>query len=137
MVERILVAVDGSDDSLRAVEWVADFAATIGAGVVAVHALGLLERVDAPREEIEDRLRSVWCAPLEAAGIPTRHVVRDGPPVPVVLAVADEENVDLIVLGSRGLGGHPQLLLGSTSTQVAQLSRRPVTIVPGSRDLRP
>jgi nucleotide-binding universal stress UspA family protein len=47
-----------------------------------------------------------------------------------VLVAADDEDVDLIVLGSRGLGGYPELLLGSTSTQVAQHSSRPVTIVP-------
>ncbi len=47
-----------------------------------------------------------------------------------VLAVAEEEDADLVVLGSRGLGGYPEQLLGSTSTQVAQRSTRPVTIVP-------
>ena len=47
-----------------------------------------------------------------------------------LLAAADEEDADLIVVGSRGLGGFPQLLLGSTSTQLAQHSSRPVTIVP-------
>jgi nucleotide-binding universal stress UspA family protein len=59
-----------------------------------------------------------------------RHLLRDGNPVSVILAVADEEAVDLIVVGSRGLGGYPELLLGSTSTQIAQRSSRPVVIVP-------
>jgi nucleotide-binding universal stress UspA family protein len=54
----------------------------------------------------------------------------DGPPAAVVLAAADDADVDLIVLGSRGVGQYPEQLLGSTSTQVAQHSTRPVTVVP-------
>ena len=129
-LERIVVAVDGSDNSLAAVRWTAGLAAATGAEVVAVHATGLLDQLQGGDDEIGRRLASTWCEPLESAGIPLRAVVRDGHPVAVVLAVADEEDVDLIVLGSRGIGAYPEQLLGSTSTQVAQRSDRPVTIVP-------
>jgi nucleotide-binding universal stress UspA family protein len=57
-------------------------------------------------------------------------VVRDGSPVTALLAVAEDEGADLIVVGSRGLGGYPEQLLGSTSTQVAQHAPCPVAIVP-------
>lgn len=137
-LDRILVGVDDSDNSTPAVEWAAEIARTTGAEVVAVHALGLLDRFDPQRPvpaqrhrvEIEQRLDTLWCAPLARAGVRYRHQVRDGNPVAVLLAAADEEDVDLIVVGSRGMGGYPELLLGSTSTQVAQHSKRPVTIVP-------
>jgi len=133
--DRILVAVDGSENSVAAVTWAADLASSTGAEVIAVHALGLLERIDRElepsephRDEIRQRFETEWCAPLD--GVRNRRLLRDGSAVPVLLGVADEEDVDLIVLGSRGLGGYPELLLGSTSTQVAQHSHRPVTIVP-------
>ena len=138
-LDRILVAVDGSDNSLAAAGWAGALGATVGAEVVAVHALGLLERLgpgedkvpaQAHRGEIEALLAEEWSAPLAAAGAQHRCVLRDGTPVQVVLDVAEEEGVDLIVLGSRGLGAYPEQLLGSTSTQVAQHSSRPVTIVP-------
>ncbi len=137
-LERIVVAVDGSDNSLTAVDWAAQLAGATGAEVVAVHALGLLERMDTEdpvpaqpnRDEIQRRFETTWCAPLDREGVRSRRLIRDGNPVSVVLAVADEEDADLVVLGSRGLGGYPEQLLGSTSTQVAQRSTRPVTIVP-------
>jgi nucleotide-binding universal stress UspA family protein len=137
-LERIVVAVDGSDNSLTAVDWAAQLAGLTGAEVVAVHALGLLEHLEAEdpvpaqphRDEIQRRFETTWCAPLDRAGVRSRRFVRDGNPVSVVLAVAAEEDADLVVLGSRGLGGYPEQLLGSTSTQVAQRSTRPVAIVP-------
>jgi nucleotide-binding universal stress UspA family protein len=137
-LERIVVAVDGSDNSLVAVAWAAGLAAHTGAEVIAVHALGLLEQMgtDGPvpsqpnRDEIARRFESDWCAPLDQPEVRCRRIVRDGNAVSVLLGVAEEEDADLIVVGSRGLGGYPELLLGSTSTQVAQRSHRPVTIVP-------
>jgi nucleotide-binding universal stress UspA family protein len=138
-LDRIIVAVDGSDNSLAAVGWAAGLAEATGAEVVAVHAVGLLEQLDedgAPvatqphRDEIQHQFEVTWCAPLDRASVRCRRLLRDGNPVSVLLAVADEEDADLLVLGSRGLGGYPEALLGSTSTQVAQHSSRPVTIVP-------
>lgn len=135
--ERILVGVDGSAGSLRALRWAAELAGALGAEVVAVHAQGLLERLGdevvpsrSHREEIRRRFEAEWCAPLDRPGLRSRSVLRDGPPVAALLAAATEEAADLIVVGSRGVGGFPELLLGSTSTQVAQHAPCPVTIIP-------
>lgn len=135
---RIVVAVDGSPGSGLALEWAVGLAEAVDAEVVAVHALGLLDELtpgtkvpaQAHRDEIERRFEEEWCAPLAGHDVPCRRLLRDGAAVDVLLAVAEEVDADLIVLGSRGLGGYPELLLGSTSTQVAQHSTRPVTIVP-------
>jgi nucleotide-binding universal stress UspA family protein len=137
-LERIVVGVDGSENSLAAVRWAGGLALAVDAEVVAVHAVGLLERLggddpvpaEAHREEIRHRFETTWCAPLDGTGVRCRRLVRDGPPVSVLLEVVGEVAADLVVVGSRGLGGHPSLLLGSTSTQVAQLAGCPVTVVP-------
>lgn len=138
-LDTMVVGVDGSPNSLAAVTWAAGMAALSGARVVAVHSLGLLDRLrpdDEPvassshRDEIGEALRTVWCAPLLDAGVEHTCELRDGNPVTVLLATADEVGADLIVVGSRGLGGFPELLLGSTSTQVAQHASVPVTIIP-------
>ncbi|HEX4820396.1 MAG TPA: universal stress protein [Acidimicrobiales bacterium] len=137
-LEQIVVGVDGSNNACRAVEWAAGLASVTGARVVAVHALGLLfhgeggdvRPAQPMRAEIQRKLQEEWCAPLAAAGVTYESRVVDGSPVMVVLGAADDADADLIVLGSRGVGGFPELLLGSTSTQVAQLAHRPVTIIP-------
>lgn len=136
-VRRIVVGVDDSEGSRSAVAWATVVARGTGAEVVAVHAVGLLERLTTgervPARSHLDEVRAQmdgWCAPLAAAGVAWRPVLRDGGAVHVMLATAADEDADLIVVGSRRLGGSSPLLLGSTSTQIAQESPRPVTLVP-------
>ena len=50
----------------------------------------------------------------------------------VLLGAGEDVDADVLVLGSRGMGGYPELLLGSTSTQVAQNGTRPVLIIPSA-----
>ena len=135
--DRIVVGVDGSENARPAVVFAWSLAREVGAEVVAVHSVGLLERFETGPEidVIRDRLERDWCAPAHGSDVPARFVVRDGDPVSVLLGAADEVEADLIVVGSRGLGGHPELLLGSTSTQVAQRSTRPVVVVPSGARL--
>ena len=126
-IQRMVVGVDGSDNARRAVDWAAGLAALVDAEVIAVHSLGLLEH---DRQDIKRLFEQDWCAPLSAPGVRSRCELRDGNPVDVLLAAGEEFDADVLVLGSRGLGGFPEQLLGSTSTQVAQHARRPVVIVP-------
>lgn len=134
---RLAVGVDGSPNSLAAVEWAAGLARLVGAEVIAVHALGLLERLEADppvpveghHDEIRRRFGQVWTAPLNDLRAPARRDMRYGRAADVLLAVCEEEDVDLLVVGTRGLGG-TGLVLGSTSAEVAQRCRRPVVVVP-------
>src|SRR5690606_25842978 len=84
----------------------------------------------AHRDEVVARFEGTWCARLDRSTVASRRIARDGNAVSVLLAVADELDADVAVVGSRGIGDHPELLLGSTSTQVAQRARRPVVVVP-------
>jgi nucleotide-binding universal stress UspA family protein len=138
----IVVGVDGSDASGRAVAWAASLGGALGAEVVVVHALGLIHRrptgetvaSDTHRDEIREELERAWCAPLREAGVPYRSELREGNPVTALLETAEATQASLLVVGNRGLGGFPGLLLGSTSAQVAQHARRPVVIVPDLTD---
>jgi nucleotide-binding universal stress UspA family protein len=82
-------------------------------------------------QSVEHGIRALF-EPLET---PWRVIQEQGHPVDAILDVAERENVDLIVLGSRGLRGVKELLLGSVSSGVLHHSSCPVLIVRGDSAL--
>jgi nucleotide-binding universal stress UspA family protein len=61
-------------------------------------------------------------------------ILRSGPsPAGELLALADEQDVDLVVVGTHGRHGLPHLLLGSVAERVLRNSPRSVLVVPGPR----
>jgi nucleotide-binding universal stress UspA family protein len=134
---RIVVGVDGSNTAQEALRWAVRLGEVVGAEIVAVHAVGLLEEVhdrdvaeDSWRARLRDLVEEVWCAPLARTRCRHRVELREGHPVDVLLAAADDEPAALTVVGSRGVGANPALALGSTSLRVLQAARVPVLVVP-------
>lgn len=139
---KIVVGVDGSEHSLRAVAWCAKYAGALGAEVVAVHAIELpvypshagfvpMPVYSPPDlEKLQAVLVGQWCEPLTSAGVSFRPVLDEGYPANVIEATAEAENADLVVAGRRGLGGFAELLLGSTSHHLSHHLTRPLVIVP-------
>jgi nucleotide-binding universal stress UspA family protein len=137
---RIVVGVDGSATSQEALRWATGLGEALGAEVVAIHALGLLDRWHDPdasarswRRTLCALVEQTWCAPLARSRGTHRVEVRDGDPVDVLLAAVEDEHADLLVVGSRGVGDGPELALGSTSLHVLQAARVPVLVVPNRR----
>jgi nucleotide-binding universal stress UspA family protein len=141
-VATMLVGTDGSPSAERGVRYATGLAAQLGARVLLVHAVGLLERLpgheaepaSAVRAEVERRLREEWCAPLVEAGIEYECLLEAGPPVLAVPRVAERESVDLIVVASHGRGNAAALPLGSTSHALVQVSTIPVLVVPAAAE---
>lgn len=142
----ILVGVDGSPESRAAVEWTVILAGALSARVLAVHAVGLMERLDREHdpvpasghlEEIRSTFEHEWCGPLRDLPDGFRTELSYGPPADVLLSLADQEGADLVVIGSRGRGRAARGALGSTSARVAQAAGIPVLIVPGHPRVAP
>jgi nucleotide-binding universal stress UspA family protein len=143
--KKILVGVDGSSGSARALEWAIELARALQAKIVAVHvaelltpsALGLgLAPIDLPDDwagELRERFENEWTAPLKSAGVAYQTVFASGAPAPALMAIAHEQHPDLIVTGSRGLGGFGELLLGSVSHQLVMHAQIPVVVIPPER----
>ena len=135
---RIIVGVDGSENSRRALGFVAELAAATGWDVVAVHAVGLLaarqEAGPAPAHHELEQLRQVfteqWCEPLRAAGVNYQCLQVEGGPVDALLRLGTEVGATVCVVGRRGNRPHAELVLGSTSLQLAESSSIPVMVVP-------
>jgi nucleotide-binding universal stress UspA family protein len=141
---KIVVAVDGSAWSTRAVEWCAEYAPALKGEVVVVHSVDIPVYVSSEfgigpiampmppeldRDELRDVIEREWCAPLTKANVSFRVELTHGSPAPAIMAVAEQEAADLVVVGRRGRGGFAELLLGSTSHHLSHHLGRPLLIV--------
>jgi nucleotide-binding universal stress UspA family protein len=139
MFRKVLIAVDGSAHAKRALAYGAKIAAQNKAEVVLFHVMHHLgsDRIPAGLEELEhaehvhlteaDLLRSVAEAVVNEArdlvgvqgATKVQSVIEDGDPATRILAYCKAHEVDLIVMGHRGLGGLASLLIGSVSQKVS------------------
>ena len=96
------------------------------------YGLAPIELPDNWLDDLRQRLENEWSAPLKQAGIRYRTVFETGSrgPAATLIAVAKDEHADLIVTGSRGLGGFGELLLGSVSHQLVLHAPMPVVVIP-------
>jgi nucleotide-binding universal stress UspA family protein len=139
-MDRIVVGIDGSEPSRRALRWAIEEARLRGADVEAVHAwtppyvggypytatvFDPVEYERAARQLLDDVVDEADAAGLSA---PIERLVIDGPAARGLLDAA--KDAALVVVGSRGRGGFAGLLLGSTSQQVCHHATCPVVVIP-------
>ena len=167
-MERIMVAIDGSDHSDKALGLASDIAAQSGAELVLLHVISDKPLTDAERQMAEVEYLDEIADGLEVTGIDpagdlqtrtqrvlqhyadlthrirealgqrllsrsrsrarekgvrsVQSVLEDGDPASTILRLAKGLHVDMLFLGSRGLGNAKGLLMGSVSHKVAQLA---------------
>jgi nucleotide-binding universal stress UspA family protein len=138
----IIVGIDGSGHSQRALEWAMNEAALrhVPLTVITVHEVAVGYRGSAisyPDDHaLADRARRL--AQDEAdkvlAGLagprPESMTVEAISGVPAEELITSSRNADLIVLGWRGVGGFARLLMDSTSLEIASHAHCPVVIIP-------
>lgn len=126
---RILVGVDGSVGSDRALRWSIELARELDAEIVAVHVLelprhpiNLVRFIEVGKvsdkalgDELQATFEGDWCAPLHDAGVKYRTILAAGPPAPALLSLADAEDASMVVVGSRGRGSFTERLLVSVT----------------------
>jgi nucleotide-binding universal stress UspA family protein len=141
-VSKIVVGVDGSDGSKQALDWALEEARLRDAEVLAVYAWVLVPLAvpelpsvvdwEALQESAREFLDSFVSAAVEKhEGVVVRQAVLSGPAAEVLVEAARE--AELLVVGSRGLGGFKGLLLGSVSNQCVQHASCPVVVVHRAR----
>ena len=140
---RIVVGVDGSEDSKNALRWAARIAGGEGATIDAVTAWQFpnyfgwdrLVTGYSPKADMDklltDTVDDVF-GPDRPRGM--RLHTFEGDPARMLLHVS--EGAVMIVVGSRGHGGFTGLLLGSVSMKVAEHAGCPVLVIPGERRVR-
>lgn len=136
-IERILVPVDGSTGSELGMAWADGIADITGAELIvtvafnppiAIRRRGILqtEHLQVEMEDDAKELATEATQLLLDRGRRARAIVVRGDPATAILEVAEDEQVDLIVIGRRGLGRLQGVLVGSVSEKVARHATVPV-----------
>ena len=125
-VARILVGTDLSPTSERAVAWAADMASRYDAELLVLQVVA--ERPPAAEDEL-----ARFAEEVAGADARTKITVADDPAAAIV-RVAQEEDVDVIVVGSVGMQGRKEFLLGNVPNRVSHSARCTVVIVDTSRN---
>lgn len=139
-----MVAIDGSEHSLRAAEYGLEIAKSSQAQLYAITVTSIPESYHLKQEEVLNKSREMredmndakawlekFSQDLKEDGIVLKtELINNHRPVEyVILEYAEENKINLIVLGTRGLSGFKKLLLGSVASSVVTYSHCPVLVV--------
>lgn len=147
-MERILVAIDGSVGSMKALNLAADLARTYNAELIllavahhlssaietAVEEFVRVEHLETPLHDAAEAAAETVVAEgqVEAHEKGVRQITKEvvlGDPAHEIIAIANERQADLIVVGSRGYGRLVGLMLGSVAQKVLGHATCPVLVV--------
>jgi nucleotide-binding universal stress UspA family protein len=138
MFEKILVAVDGSDHSLKAAKLAGNLARLSGGTLRVITAyeevpsyLGepnlsqtIAKRTEKAEEVLDEAIKEIGDIPGDC-----ETEILSGDPAETILRVVDTFKIDIVIMGTRGQGGIKSLLLGSQSHKVLSAAPCPVMLV--------
>lgn len=139
-IKKILVPIDGSDNSYRALDAAILLSEKLDAKLTAIHVMGdppvlhiysqklLTSLLDAYRKEI--RLILSKCSEIATKkGLTINTELLQGNPASMILNYCEKGEYDIVVMGSRGMGMFKEMLLGSVSSKIVHYSCCPVMII--------
>ena len=138
MFQKILVAIDGSPNSEKALAAAVEMAALFKAELLAIgvaelpEVVAMVDEVDSIRQNADDYFRQISEAALAYAksrGVAMRSLVVHGHAAAEILRFAETEQADLVVLGRQGHSRVARFFLGSTTDRVSEHCRCAVMIV--------
>lgn len=128
-VSKLLVPVDGSESSNKAVEYAASLAKRLGAKLTLLHVQE--SRLFGHRPELSQAIgKSILSNAAEKLkGMTFDQKLESGDPARKVTEIAEKEDYDMIVMGSKGHGALERFLLGSVINHVLHYTKHPVLVV--------
>jgi nucleotide-binding universal stress UspA family protein len=142
MFKKILVATDGSSHARKTIGIAGDMALRYGAQLFLVHVIPSIEISEELQEYIEteypeespaaiypelvgDKILGQAVGELKKKGLnKVQTEVLIGDPAKKIVEFAEQMDVDIIVLGSHGLGGFAEFVLGSVANKVCHLAKK-------------
>jgi len=139
-VRPILVAVDGSEPSLRGLRVAAELSRATGAPLLLTYVVPpvalpapvspeIAGRLEAGENAHADMVVSRSLSEASSLGVRAERLVLRGGPAESLADAAEVRDCSMVVIGSRGLGGVARVLLGSVADRLVHISRRPVLVV--------
>jgi nucleotide-binding universal stress UspA family protein len=140
MYKQILVPLDGSKLAEQVLPHAAVHAEQFGAEVVLLKVLGplpepsmagrgVVRSAEAASAQLAQAYLASVAAELRRQGLPTRTVTVEGKPYVEIIRFAEENEIDLIVMSTRGHSGLSRWLLGSVADRVARGATVPLLLV--------
>ena len=138
---KILIAIDGSDHAEKAFQHAMTLAQKFGSSVLVVHVMSppraggemghfpVQEALKVALETAEGLVSKFSSVAQHEFGLQVEAVTARGSVADEILKMADSNKADLIVMGSRGLTGFKELVLGSVSSAVVHRAKVPVLTV--------
>lgn len=137
---KIMVAIDGSEHSLKAAEYALEVSKSFNSQLFAVTVTSIPESYRLRQDEVLGESREMtdsraWLEKFSHEAktgnieLKTELINSHRPVDYVILEYAEEKNIDLIVVGTRGRSGFKRLLLGSVASSVVSYAHCPVMIV--------
>lgn len=141
--KRILVAVDGSENSAKAVRAASKLAKVAGAELTVIHIVHLpsyvysygtgrtIERIESDQKKYGEELLAKAARITREAGIGVKEELIEDLRSPAlrIEKYAEAQGMDLLVMGARGVGAFERLMLGSVALGVLNNSKRSVMVV--------
>ncbi len=138
--QKVLIAVDGSEHSMKVAEHGMNLSSQLGASIAVVF---VIDTAKVNKEGKSGRLPQEQIAKLKIEadkninGIAKQfndckfeRFLPEGKPSKEIVTIASDWGADLIIMGTRGRTGIKRLLLGSTAENTLRLSNTPILIVP-------
>jgi nucleotide-binding universal stress UspA family protein len=140
MYENVLIPTDGSEQAANAIEEGIRLASELDATVHALHVVDEFEAKIVPITGEQEDKRAEYMEHGEQvvdevadlateAGVESVTAIETGLAHKMIVNYVEDNDIDIVVIGSRGLGGVEEMILGSTADKVIRLVDEPVTVV--------
>jgi nucleotide-binding universal stress UspA family protein len=140
LFSKILVPVDGSDNSYRALDAALFLSEKLGSNITVIHVMEdvpvlyiesqklLSELLENYKKEKQDILSK--CSEIATKkGETIKTVLLQGNPASIILDFSKKEKYDIVIMGSRGMGKFKEIILGSVSSKIVHHSSCPVMLI--------
>ena len=146
MYNKILLPTDGSKPALKATKHAIWTAIQSNAEIIALHVIDMSSFAGLPTRESKKSIKellvnegkqafdeivdlSIECREEYDKEIKISFVTKEGHPIDIILKLVEDEDVDLVVMGTSGKHGMDRFLLGSVAENVVRSSKSPVLVI--------